>query len=393
MEMLQLNDLHKTFNPGTVNEKVALNGVSLHMEAGDFATIVGSNGAGKSTLFNAITGGFIADEGSILLGGQDITFEPEHQRSKVIGHLFQDPLKGTAPNMTIEENLALAYLRAGTAPHAIFSRISRKDKEVFREKLALLDMGLEDRMKQPVGLLSGGQRQALTLLMATLVTPKLLLLDEHTAALDPATAEKVLELTKSIVAEKKITCLMVTHNMHQALELGNRTLMMDGGRIVFDVKGEERSKMTVDDLLEKFREKLSLLDMGLEDRMKQPVGLLSGGQRQALTLLMATLVTPKLLLLDEHTAALDPATAEKVLELTKSIVAEKKITCLMVTHNMHQALELGNRTLMMDSGRIVFDVKGEERSRMTVDDLLEKFRENAGKNLDNDRILLSKVEK
>ena len=242
MEMLQLNDLHKTFNPGTVNEKVALNGVSLHMEAGDFATIVGSNGAGKSTLFNAITGGFIADEGSILLGGQDITFEPEHQRSKVIGHLFQDPLKGTAPNMTIEENLALAYLRAGTAPHAIFSRISRKDKEVFREKLALLDMGLEDRMKQPVGLLSGGQRQALTLLMATLVTPKLLLLDEHTAALDPATAEKVLELTKS------------THNMHQALELGNRTLMMDSGRIVFDVKGEERSRMTVDGLLEKFRE-------------------------------------------------------------------------------------------------------------------------------------------
>ena len=249
MEMLELNDLHKTFNPGTVNEKVALNGVSLRMEAGDFATIVGSNGAGKSTLFNAITGGFIADEGSITLGGQDITFTPEFERSRVIGHLFQDPLKGTAPNMTIEENLALAYLRAGTAPHAIFSRISRKDKALFREKLALLDMGLEDRMKEPVG-----QRQALTLLMATLVTPKLLLLDEHTAALDPATAEKVLELTQSIVAEKKITCLMVTHNMHQALELGNRTLMMDAGRVVFDVKGEERSRMTVDDLLEKFRE-------------------------------------------------------------------------------------------------------------------------------------------
>ena len=240
MEMLELNDLHKTFNPGTVNEKVALNGVSLRMEAGDFATIVGSNGAGKSTLFNAITGGFIADEGSITLGGQDITFTPEFERSRVIGHLFQDPLKGTAPNMTIEENLALAYLRAGTAPHAIFSRISRKDKALFREKLALLDMGLEDRMKQPVGLLSGGQRQALTLLMATLVTPKLLLLDEHTAALDPATAEKVLELTQSIVAEKKITCLMVTHNMHQALELGNRTLMMDAGRVVFDVTDEER---------------------------------------------------------------------------------------------------------------------------------------------------------
>ena len=253
MEMLQLNDLHKTFNPGTVNEKVALNGVSLHMEAGDFATIVGSNGAGKSTLFNAITGGFIADEGSILLGGQDITFEPEHQRSKVIGHLFQDPLKGTAPNMTIEENLALAYLRAGTAPHAIFSRISRKDKEVFREKLALLDMGLEDRMKQPVGLLSGGQRQALTLLMATLVTPKLLLLDEHTAALDPATAEKVLRLTREIVEGERITCLMITHNMKNALELGNRTFMMDAGRVVLDISGEERKGLTVDDLLERFR--------------------------------------------------------------------------------------------------------------------------------------------
>ena len=253
MEMLQLNDLHKTFNPGTVNEKVALNGVSLHMEAGDFATIVGSNGAGKSTLFNAITGGFIADEGSILLGGQDITFEPEHQRSKVIGHLFQDPLKGTAPNMTIEENLALAYLRAGTAPHAIFSRISRKDKEVFREKLALLDMGLEDRMKNPVGLLSGGQRQALTLLMATMVPPQLLLLDEHTAALDPATAEKVLDLTRRVVAESHITCLMVTHNMHQALELGNRTLMMADGHIVLDVAGDERKGMSVDDLIARFK--------------------------------------------------------------------------------------------------------------------------------------------
>ncbi len=252
--MLQLNNIRKTFNPGTVNEKVALDGVTLHLNKGDFATIVGSNGAGKSTMFNAITGEFIADEGSIVLGGEDITFKPDYQRSKIIGHLFQDPLKGTAPNMTIEENLALAYLRAGTAQRAYFSRISRKDKQMFREQLALLNMGLEDRMKQPVGLLSGGQRQALTLLMATLVTPKLLLLDEHTAALDPATADKVLELTKSIVAERKITCLMVTHNMHQALELGNRTLMMDAGRIVFDVQGEERSRMTVDDLLEKFRQ-------------------------------------------------------------------------------------------------------------------------------------------
>ena len=253
MEMLQLNDLHKTFNPGTVNEKVALNGVSLQMEAGDFATIVGSNGAGKSTLFNAITGGFIADEGSILLGGQDITFAPEHQRSKVIGHLFQDPLKGTAPNMTIEENLALAYLRAGTAPNAIFSRISRKDKALFREKLTLLDMGLEDRMKQPVGLLSGGQRQALTLLMATLVTPKLLLLDEHTAALDPKTALKVLTLSAKIVEENHLTTMMITHNMKDAIKYGNRLIMMHEGHIIYDVSGEEKKNLHVSDLLAKFQ--------------------------------------------------------------------------------------------------------------------------------------------
>ena len=254
MEMLELNNLHKTFNPGTVNEKVALNGVSLHMEAGDFATIVGSNGAGKSTMFNAITGGFIADEGSIVLGGQDITFAPEYERSKVIGHLFQDPLKGTAPNMTIEENLALAYLRAGTAPHAIFSRISRKDKEVFREKLALLDMGLEDRMKQPVGLLSGGQRQALTLLMATVVTPKILLLDEHTAALDPKTAELIMELTDKIVKEKNLTTIMVTHNLRYAIEYGNRLVMMHQGNAILDKKGEEKDKMSVDDILALFNE-------------------------------------------------------------------------------------------------------------------------------------------
>lgn len=254
MEMLQLNDLHKTFNPGTVNEKVALNGVSLQMEAGDFATIVGSNGAGKSTLFNAITGGFIADEGSILLGGQDITFAPEHQRSKVIGHLFQDPLKGTAPNMTIEENLALAYLRAGTAPNAIFSRISRKDKAFFREKLALLDMGLEDRMKQPVGLLSGGQRQALTLLMATLVTPKLLLLDEHTAALDPKTALKVLTLSAKIVEENHLTTMMITHNMKDAIKYGNRLIMMYEGHVIYDVRGEEKKNLQVSDLLQRFEQ-------------------------------------------------------------------------------------------------------------------------------------------
>ena len=247
--MLKIENISKTFNPGTINEKAALQGLSLHLLPGDFVTIIGSNGAGKSTLFNAICGSFFTDSGSIYLDGRNITFLPEYQRSRQIGRLFQDPMRGSAPHMTIEENLSLAAASGGWLSH-----VTRAEKAAFREKLAQLDMGLENRMKQPVGLLSGGQRQALTLLMATLVTPKLLLLDEHTAALDPATAEKVLELTKSIVAEKKITCLMVTHNMHQALELGNRTLMMDAGRIVFDVKGAARSKMTVDDLLEKFRE-------------------------------------------------------------------------------------------------------------------------------------------
>lgn len=250
--MLVMKHVTKTFNPGTVNEKKALNDVELLLKPGDFATIVGSNGAGKSTLFNAITGSFYPDRGLIMLDGEDITYQKEHTRSKVIGHLFQDPLRGTAPHMTIEENMALAYLRATTGKNAYFSRIKAQDKKKFREQLALLDMGLEDRMKQPVGLLSGGQRQALTLLMATMVTPKILLLDEHTAALDPATAEKVLELTKKIVAEQNITCLMVTHNMQQALSLGNRTLMMDAGHIVLDISGEERDKMTVDGLLQQF---------------------------------------------------------------------------------------------------------------------------------------------
>ncbi len=250
--MLRLEHVKKTFHPGTVDEKCALNDLSLHLKPGDFVTIVGSNGAGKSTMLTAIAGGFFVDEGSILLDGQDITFMPEYKRSKIIGRLFQDPLKGTAPHMTIEENLALAYLRAskGKAP---FSRISGKDKEFFREQLSLLDMGLEDRMRQPVGLLSGGQRQALTLLMSTMVPPQLLLLDEHTAALDPGTASKVLELTRQIIARNHTTCLMVTHNMKQALTLGNRTLMMDNGRIVLDVEGEARKHMTVSDLLDKFR--------------------------------------------------------------------------------------------------------------------------------------------
>ena len=252
--MLKLDHISKTFNPGTVNEKKALTDVSLHLEAGDFVTIVGSNGAGKSTLFNAIAGAFYVDEGSIVVAGEDITFKPEYKRSREMGRLFQDTMRGTAPNMTIEENLALAYLRTAKHKNAFFSRISKADKEKFRERLALLDMGLEDRMKQPVGLLSGGQRQALTLLMSTMVPPKLLLLDEHTAALDPGTADKVLKLTEEIVSESKITTLMITHNMKNALELGNRTLMMDSGSVVLDVKGEERAKMSVADLLLRFKQ-------------------------------------------------------------------------------------------------------------------------------------------
>ncbi len=237
--MLEVSHISKTFNAGTVNEKRAISDLSLRLADGEFATIVGSNGAGKSTLFNAIAGVFYVDAGTITLDGRDITFLPSYQRSRRIGHLFQDPLKGTAPHMTIEENLAVA----------------RRDRDFFRDALAQLDMGLEDRMNTPVGLLSGGQRQALTLLMATMVTPELLLLDEHTAALDPVTADKVLALTRSVVSERSISCLMITHNMHQALELGTRMLMMDAGRIVLDVSGPERAGMTVQGLLDAFAAK------------------------------------------------------------------------------------------------------------------------------------------
>ena len=246
--MLKISNISKTFNPGTVNEKRAISELSLHLEQGDFVTIIGSNGAGKSTLFNAVCGDFYTDSGSILLDGKDITFQPSYVRSKNIGRLFQDPMRGSAPGMTIEDNL---YLAAGSG--GAFSRIGKADRAKFRDRLALLGMGLEDRMKQPVGLLSGGQRQALTLMMATMVPPKLLLLDEHTAALDPGTAEKVLEITKNVVAEHNITTMMITHNMNDALTLGNRTLMMDSGRIVLDIKGEEREGLTVPDLLERFK--------------------------------------------------------------------------------------------------------------------------------------------
>lgn len=250
--MLKLTNITKTFAPGTVNQKTALCGIDLHLAPGDFFTVLGSNGAGKSTLFSAIAGSIRPDTGSVILDGQDVTALPDYKRSKYIGRLFQDPLKGTAPNMTIAENLALAYLRS-SGRHSPFSMVSAAERREFRDRLSQLGLGLEDRMDSPVGLLSGGQRQALTLLMATLVTPKLLLLDEHTAALDPATAEKVLELTKSIVAQNRITCLMITHDISSALQLGNRTIIMNAGKIVGELDGPERANMDEGQLLEVFR--------------------------------------------------------------------------------------------------------------------------------------------
>ena len=247
--MLKISHITKTFGLGTTDAKKVLDDLSLDVRRGDFITIIGANGAGKSTLLGAIAGSFITDRGELVLDGEDMTLLPEYRRARKIGRMFQDPMRGSAPDMTIEENLALAAGRGSW-----LSPVSRADRRFFRERVAMLEMGLEDRMNQPVGLLSGGQRQALTLMMATLNTPKLLLLDEHTAALDPATAEKVLGLTRRIVAENGLTCLMVTHNMQSALELGNRTVMMNAGKIVMDVSGEERARLGVPDLLRRFRE-------------------------------------------------------------------------------------------------------------------------------------------
>ena len=247
--MLKISHISKTFNPGTVNEKKAITDLSLELKKGDFATIIGSNGAGKSTLFNAICGDFLTDAGLIELDGRDITFMPQHARAKEIGRLYQDPMRGTAPGMTIEENLALAAGKGGW-----LSRTTRQEKERFREELKKLDIGLEERMSHPVGLLSGGQRQALTLLMATMNPPKLLLLDEHTAALDPKTAAKVLAISDKIIQEHQLTAMMVTHNMKDAIAHGNRLIMMHEGKIIYDVSGEEKKNLKVADLLAKFEE-------------------------------------------------------------------------------------------------------------------------------------------
>ena len=245
--MLEIKNAVKVFSKSTPNEHIALNNLSLTLKDGDYVTIVGSNGAGKSTLFNAICGSFWLDKGSVVLDGRDISFLPEYKRASIIGRVFQDPMKGTAPNLTIEENIALAYARARKGRLAF--AVTKKDRSMFRDALAEFGMGLEDRMKTKVGLLSGGQRQVVTLLMCTLVPPKLLLLDEHTAALDPATAEKVMEITNNVVNKNKLTTLMITHNLSSALVTGNRTIMMDEGSIILDVSGKEREAMSLDDVL------------------------------------------------------------------------------------------------------------------------------------------------
>ena len=249
--MLELKNLYKTFNAGTVNEKRAIDGLDLTLENGDFVTIIGGNGAGKSTTLNLIAGVFPADQGSIILDGVDITRLPEHKRAKYLGRVFQDPMMGTAATMGIEENLALANRRGQR--RTLRPGITAQEREKFRKQLAALGLGLEDRMTSKVGLLSGGQRQALTLLMATLKKPRLLLLDEHTAALDPKTADKVLQITEEIVARDKLTTLMVTHNMKHAIQYGNRLIMMDAGKVVVDIRGEEKKNLSVRDLLEKFK--------------------------------------------------------------------------------------------------------------------------------------------
>ena len=249
---LVLKDIHKVFNKGTVNEKIALNGLSLELDPGDFVTIIGGNGAGKSTMLNAVAGVWPVDSGQIIVNGEDITALPEYKRALYLGRVFQDPMTGTAATMDIEENMALAYRRG--RKRTLKRGLTKEERELFREKLTTLDLGLEDRMTTKVGLLSGGQRQAVTLLMASLKKPELLLLDEHTAALDPKTAAKVLEISDQIINENKLTALMVTHNMKDAIVHGNRLIMMNEGRIIYDVRGDEKKKLQVKDLLGKFEE-------------------------------------------------------------------------------------------------------------------------------------------
>lgn len=249
---LELNDIHKIFNPGTINEKVALDGVDLRLEDGDFVTIIGGNGAGKSTMLNAIAGVWTVNYGSIVIGGTDVTSLPEHKRAKFLGRVFQDPMTGTARTMSIEENMAIAARRGGR--RKLKWGVTKTEKEYYKELLKTLDLGLEDRLTTKVGLLSGGQRQAVTLLMASLRKPNLLLLDEHTAALDPKTAAKVLELSDKIIEENHLTAMMVTHNMKDAIYHGNRLIMMHEGRVIYDVRGEEKKNLHVSDLLAKFEE-------------------------------------------------------------------------------------------------------------------------------------------
>lgn len=253
-EMLKLDNIHKTFNPGTINEKIALNVVNLTLNEGDFVTVIGGNGAGKSTTLNAIAGVWPIDSGKIYIGGDDVTKLSEHKRAKYLGRVFQDPMTGTATTMSIEENMAIAARRG--EKRGLSWGITHQERDTYREMLKTLDLGLEDRLTSKVGLLSGGQRQAITLLMASIKKPKLLLLDEHTAALDPKTAAKVLEISDKIIAENHLTAMMVTHNMKDAIVHGNRLIMMHEGKVILNISGEEKKKLTVEDLLHQF-EKVS----------------------------------------------------------------------------------------------------------------------------------------
>ena len=334
--MLEIQNVSKTFNAGTVNQKTALNGLNLKLNEGDFVTVIGGNGAGKSTMLNAVAGVWPVDCGKIVIDGVDVTRLSEHQRAAYIGRVFQDPMTGTAATMQIEENLALAARRG--KPRTLRIGITKAEREQYRELLKSLDLGLENRLTARVGLLSGGQRQALTLLIGTAAT------------------------------------MQIEENLALAARRGKPRTLRIG------ITKAER---------EQYRELLKSLDLGLENRLTARVGLLSGGQRQALTLLMATMNKPKLLLLDEHTAALDPKTALKVLTLSAKIVEENHLTTMMITHNMKDAIKYGNRLIMMHEGHIIYDVSGDEKKNLQVSDLLAKFQIASGGEFANDRMILS----
>ena len=431
--MLELKGIHKYYNPGTVNEMCLFQDFDLTIDKGEFVSVVGSNGSGKTSMLNIICGSIPVEGGQILINGSDITKQKEYKRNQRIGRVYQNPAMGTCPTMTILENMSLADNKGKVFGLSRGTNKARMD--YYREQLSQLGLGLEDKMDVKVGALSGGQRQAMALLMSTMTPIEFLILDEHTAALDPKTAELIMELTDKIVKEKNLTTIMVTHNLRYAIEYGNRlgsngsgktsmlniicgSIPVEGGQILIngsditkqkEYKRNQRigrvyqnpamgtcptmtilenmsladnkgkvfglSRGTNKARMDYYREQLSQLGLGLEDKMDVKVGALSGGQRQAMALLMSTMTPIEFLILDEHTAALDPKTAELIMELTDKIVKEKNLTTIMVTHNLRYAIEYGNRLVMMHQGNTILDKKGEEKDRMSVDDILALFNE------------------